>query len=576
MRSNKVISVVSAAAVLTAAAVIPSSASSFTSKDAIHLRNSLLGAGELTEKDDVNGDGIINIFDMVAARALLSAPSGETVTEDYPISEEYVKITGRTCSSDGTTWLVHSGSAVEFTVSGTSASVTLAGDWGIKSDENYRPRYAVIVDDEIILDAEMSTETLEVELFSGSAPRTASVKVIHLSEANNGAVGVKNITVTSNAAVPVVPAPKKDLSIEFIGDSITCAYGVEGASQYENFKTTTENFMKSYAYLTAQKLDADYSAVSYSGHGIVSGYSNDGTINTDSLIPPYYDKVGKVGGYEKFDWDFSAHHNDVVVINLGTNDDSYASNDLEVRGQEYADAYVDFLKQVHECNPDAYIICTLGTMGAAELCPYIEEAVERFTADTGYDRIMSYESAVQDMTLPLGSDWHPNAVTQQNSAYVLADKICQALGMESDQIGIDVAFEAEYSLYQDPDKGANAAKYISDYDKSFWINTVSGGTGKDALEARISGIGIKKDGKYTFSFDCSTASGEEIPILIRSVTDPTKVYFTDTFKGTGEKSHYETEFVSPADDDNVEIVYQVGGKDSYNVTLYSIKLVKTA
>ena len=73
----------------------------------------------------------------------------------------------------------------------------------------------------------------------------------------NGAIGVKNISVTSDLLTPISPEPEKPLSIEFIGDSITCAYGVEGQSSSEPFKTSTENFMKSYAYLTAQKLNAD-------------------------------------------------------------------------------------------------------------------------------------------------------------------------------------------------------------------------------------------------------------------------------------------------------------------------------
>ena len=103
----------------------------------------------------------------------------------------------------------------------------------------------------------------------------------------NGAVGVKDISAVSDRSDAVIPEKEKALSIEFIGDSITCAYGVEGSNSYEPFRTTTENFMKSYAYLTAQKLDADYSAVSYSGYGVLSGYTS-GDINTDSLIPDCY------------------------------------------------------------------------------------------------------------------------------------------------------------------------------------------------------------------------------------------------------------------------------------------------
>lgn len=109
----------------------------------------------------------------------------------------------------------------------------------------------------------MSQPEETITVFKSDSQKTAKVKVIHLSEAMNGAVGIKNISVTSSAACPIIPEPEKELSIEFIGDSITCAYGVEGKSSSESFKTTTENFMKSYAYLTAKKLNADYSAVCY-------------------------------------------------------------------------------------------------------------------------------------------------------------------------------------------------------------------------------------------------------------------------------------------------------------------------
>ena len=42
----------------------------------------------------------------------------------------------------------------------------------------------------------------------------------------------------------------------------------------------------------------------------------------------------------------------------------------------YRTEYAKFLAQVRKCNPDAHIICTLGTMGATELYPYLEGAVE--------------------------------------------------------------------------------------------------------------------------------------------------------------------------------------------------------
>lgn len=569
MYKKRIAALTAAVSLLSASYGSVSSAENYSIADALRLCDAILGISDITAADDINADGTVNVFDMcMLRRALLT--DGEITTKNYSATTENVKLIGRTLYSDDITWLVQSGSAVEFTVTGKSAEVTLAGDSSINNDEDYRSRYAVLVDGEIIEDSVMSTPEKTVTLFEGETSRTSKVKIIHLSEAMNGAVGVKNISVTSGNAVPVYPEPEKELSIEFIGDSITCAYGVEGLSSYESFKTTTENFMKSYAYLTAQKLNADYSAVSYSGHGIISGYTSSGDINTDSLIPDCYGLTGKLSDYAE-NWDFSTRSHDVVVINLGTNDSSYVTKEPETRSAEFIEGYISFLKTVREKNPEAYIICTLGTMGD-ELYEYVEEAAEQYSIATGDNRIMSYKSAVQNMTADgIGSDWHPSAVTQQKSAYVLADKICQALGMESDQIGLDVADDAEYVLNIDPDKGGNAASFVG-YDKSFWINMVTGGESADAIEAAVSGIGLKKGGGYRLEFDCTSTFDGTLPVEVRGSDG--EIYFSSEFDAVSEKSHFTVEFIADKDDTAASIIFQLGGKDSYNVTLSNISLTK--
>ncbi|MDE7363374.1 MAG: hypothetical protein K2N27_00575 [Ruminococcus sp.] len=541
----------------------------YSAKDLKNLCDSILGKNEVTAEQDINGDNRVDVFDMIEMRKAFVG-TGEFSEQIIDVSEENVRYIGRNIYDENNiAWLVQSGSAVEFTVTGKSAEITINGDDFVESEEKYRPRYAVIVDDKIILDAILSVKEKTVELFSGDESKTAVVKVIHLSEANNGAVGVSKIKVNSDMPVPVAPLQKKSLQIEFIGDSITCAYGVEGKDQYENYMTSTENFMKSYAYLTAKQLDADYSAVSYSGHGIISGYSQNGDRETDSLVPDYYDYVGKLGSY-KVAWDFENHKNDVVVVNLGTNDNTYVSKDIDTRGDEFAEEYVKFLNQIHKNNPDAYIICTLGTMGCTEEFPYIEKAVETFRKESGYDRIMCYQSATHTQTDGFGSDWHPSEKTQQNSAYVLADKICQALGIASDQTGIDVAVDAEYSTVTSD--GANMSDYFSDWDKSYHITTVTGGTKSESIQVFASGIGLKKGGKYHFSFQLETGDGTEIPFCIRDKSTG-EVIFEDIFTGKGTKSQYENDFECPITAD-AEIVFNIGGKDNSRVSIYELKLVR--
>ncbi len=534
--------------------------------DVSHLQEALLGNAVLSANDDVNGDGIVNIYDLGQLKKQLSADTGEVKDASYAATAQYVKLQGRHSISDGVTWLCQSGSAAEFIVTANSAEIELAGLIGIDADENYRPRYAVYVDGELVTDTTLGTSSVTISLWEGSASRTAQVKVILLSEAMYGGVGVKSINVSSSAAVPVKPVPQNDLRIEFIGDSITCAYGVEGTSSSDSFKTTTENFTKSYAYLTAQQLGADYNVCSYSGHGIVSGYSS-GDKNADSLIPDYYGITSK---HYAEDWDFDAAPNDVVVINLGTNDINYVTADPDTRNAEFIAGYVDFLTDVRAKNPEAFIICTLGTMGGNDsICPLIAEAVEQFKADTGEERILYYESATQKQADGYGSDWHPSEVTQQSSAYVLADKICQALGMESSQIGLDMAANAVYDMTVDSESGANAAHYVG-YDMSFWINTVTGGTDASDIEAVLSGIELREGGEYTLSFEVTASPEAEIPVLVRG----TDTYFSETITATSEKTAYSYTFTADAADTAAQIAFQVGGHDYTNVTLTNIKLVK--
>lgn len=372
----------------------------------------------------------------IALSGLVGCSAGGTHTESSDALPERVTVAptsenvrpiGRTCVQSGVTWLPHSGSGIEFSVVGTRVTLELAGDDSVRGEQDHRPRFAVLLDGEVIADDIMSDSERTVEVFAGDSARAAVVEVMHLSEAEFGAMGVKSIVVESDKTEPVSPTKPKGLSIEFVGDSITCAYGVEGSDPDEPFSTATENFMKSYAYLAAQELDADYSAVCYSGYGIVSGWSADGERVTDMLYPPLYDVVAL--GYEQ-PWDFSARSNDVVVINLGTNDSTYTRFDGQ-RMDEFARGYVELLAHVHELNPDSYLVCTLGTMGGLRLYPYVEQAVAEFSAATGYTRITCYATQMLDLERDgSGVAGHPNERIQRRDADTLVDVLRTALELE--------------------------------------------------------------------------------------------------------------------------------------------------
>ena len=343
----------------------------------------------------------------------------------YLPTKENVKLIGRYYQTEeGITWLTYSGSAIEFYATGNYIELNLAGDDNILQDYDFRPRYGIYLDDKLLIDTKMNDYEFTLQFkISNDELSQSKIKIMLLSENQNGGVGIKNIKVNScyQKVKKISPTGKKQLRIEFIGDSITCAYGVDAPDQSYTFTTTTENFSKSYAYLTAQILEADYSVMALSGHGIVSGFSG-GDKWAEGLIPLYYGKNSRNVQYPGF-WDFKSHENDFIVINLGTNDANYVNAKREERANEFVQEYANFLQMVREANPLSFIICTLGTLNPLNMFPLVEEAVKLF----GDEKVYVFESPVQDMNDGLGADWHPSKITHEKLALLVSEKIKEVL-----------------------------------------------------------------------------------------------------------------------------------------------------
>ena len=215
--------------------------------------------------------------------------------------------------------------------------------------------------------------------------------------------------------------------MEFIGDSITCGYGVEG-DLTRPFTTAKENAEMAYAYLTAKALGADAMLTAFSGHGLVSGYT-EGGINTDALVQPYYEHVGgnawplpEGSRLQEIPWDFSAWQPHYIVLNLGTNDSSWC-RDIPERQMQYRQKYEEFLATVRKNNPSARILCVLGVMGTG-LCASMEQAVSNYLRSTGDTEVRSLSVEEQNQERDgIGSDYHPSPRTQQ----LLADVVTEAL-----------------------------------------------------------------------------------------------------------------------------------------------------
>ena len=200
MKSNRFSALAAAGMLALSLVMLPFPVSAVYVSDVQHLLKSLADQRNMTAANDYNGDGVINAIDLtLMKRDLFSASdeTGEVSTQDIPVTEQNNRLIGRTLKQGGVIWLVQSSSALECTVTGLETSVTICGDDGVHADEKYRPRYAAYVDDELVQDVVMDAEEQIVELFKGTKKRTAEVKIMHLSEANNGTIGVRSLTVTT-------------------------------------------------------------------------------------------------------------------------------------------------------------------------------------------------------------------------------------------------------------------------------------------------------------------------------------------------------------------------------------------
>ncbi|MBD5384779.1 MAG: SGNH/GDSL hydrolase family protein [Ruminococcaceae bacterium] len=342
----------------------------------------------------------------------------------YKATEENVKLLGRTYFDIDRLYCALSGTGFEFTFTGTKCTIEVIGDGNSATEANAdnHARVGIYVNGERVID-DMVDHTEEVyTVFESDEPREVTVTFVKLSESPMSTIAVTDINVTGT---PIKPTPDKEKLIEFIGDSITCGYGADDPDKDHNFSTKTEDVTKAYAYKTAQALDADYSMVSFSGYGIISGYSDGEKKVSAQTVPKYYTKLGYswathgLFAPSDVDWDFSKRQPDVIVINLGTNDDSYTLTHKD-RQEEYSAAYAEFLKKVRENNPDAKIVCALGVM-TDRLFPYVEQAVENYTAETGDGNISTLKFDVQQASDGYSADWHPSITTHDKTAAKLTE-----------------------------------------------------------------------------------------------------------------------------------------------------------
>ncbi|MCP3141553.1 SGNH/GDSL hydrolase family protein [Pyxidicoccus xibeiensis] len=347
-----------------------------------------------------------------------------------PASDSRLQYTGRRYTSDAGVVFSHPGVTIRARFQGDAVRMRL-NDFGLGGDvgTNY---FDVRIDGGPPTQLAVHSGQTTYPLATGLAEGLHTVEIVKRTESS---VGHSELVALEVHGELRDPPPRPSLRMEFVGDSITCGYGTDVSLIPESpswraptFQSKHENPTRSYGWLTARHLGAEFVAVCHSGHGLYRNLD----MTTSQLLPALYEL--SVPGHPVA-WDFSRYSPDVIVINVGTNDVLAGSGTSEFLPDETAfkTAYRKFLARLRELHPRAHLVCTLGSMtdgfkqheqggtaDAVHVGEWVTQLVEERNRE-GDARVYRHLMAVQNPGAEgVGEDWHPSAATHQKMAEALS------------------------------------------------------------------------------------------------------------------------------------------------------------
>lgn len=299
------------------------------------------------------------------AQTTSEPPQTQAPEPVYYDLEKDVLFFGRTYKKSNIQWFNWSGSGFSIRFKGSAVAAEFYSD---APDVKNMAYLKIYVDGQEQKDILLKEDTQIVMLAEGlDADQEHTIEVRKRTNVRSSSAGVGRIVLMDGTILE--PEKPKDRLIEFLGDSLTVGYvASKDGKAAKAWSTTTEDVTATYCPQIAQAFDAQYQVVAVSGRGIVRNNGGD----QDVLFPEIYRELDPYHN-PTVEYDF-ARQPDVIVINLGTNDESEANAQLPE--EEFRRGLYDFLKEVRQYHPDAQILYTYGLV-RVKLSKAIEEVVQQ-------------------------------------------------------------------------------------------------------------------------------------------------------------------------------------------------------
>lgn len=319
---------------------------------------------------------------------------------DLAENREMIKVSGRSLASA-------SGIACDFSASGIGFRARCAGDVTIRATASAACYYTLYVNGVRQPERlQLQPGTADYRILSGLPAGEYEIRLVKQTHVVHALSAFHTLYLTGTL---LDPPQDSEYLIEFVGDSITCGYGlVNYPTAGVTYYGTAEfcDATQSYAFLTAEQLEADASLIAVSGWSLLP--SAEGV--TEGCVPAIYDRTSWQRSEESHVPERTA---DLVIVNLGTNDVSTREN----YDDDFVAAAVAFAQQVWEMNPDAKIIWAYGAMMTGDTLTDFAGKIQAIVSELGGETNGVYAVALQyDQSAGNG---HPSEQGQQQSADIL-------------------------------------------------------------------------------------------------------------------------------------------------------------
>lgn len=366
--------------------------------------------------------------------------------KQYSIAEVInKKVHGRTRKENAPLTLFWTGSALELNAKGSELWIEVESDYDM-----YEPWISIVINGAWVSRQMIQAGRYWICVFRGMNDQMVkNVRIIKDVQAMSGDMDCKLQIHAVKFDGDFLPLEDKPYKIEFIGDSITSGEGIFGSKPEEDWISMWFGAVENYTALTAEALNADYQVISQSGWGVLTSWDN----NPHGNIPDIYDKVcgllqgeknEALGAWQKHD--FNSWQPDIIVVNLGTNDNgafhspewveeatgfiykqrlnedgSYNEEDLKA----FERAAENFLGMLRGYNPRAQIVWTYGMIGQ-DMMPAIYRAVDSYQKNT-QDKKVSVFQLPNTTEQTVGARSHPGRLAHEKTAAQLADYLKELL-----------------------------------------------------------------------------------------------------------------------------------------------------